>query len=226
MTRAYVWSATKAVAFVIVGVLLLSSPTYAASITLNFAGTADASASGGLANKPYSGFFTWDSTSAPTDGDGTSLAQYDTTAYQLIFDGIDLTKPIASDGSGIFVLNDADFFGTGVLVDGLALLAIIDDSTPTTRLFVGTLTGPTSTWDTLALPGDLNFLSSLTTRATLFSDEVPGLGDANDILLGQGTLTITGQSVTPVPEPTTLTLTALGIGGLIARVRRSGRAKD
>ena len=225
MTRSQGWSALEAVTFAIAGALLLASPTHAASITLNFAGTADASASGGLANKTYRGFFTWDSTSAPLDVDGTSVALYNATAYQLIFNGVDITRPIASNSSGIFVLNNAEALEPGVLVDGLLLGAVIDDSTPNTRLFIGALTGPTSTWNTLALPGDLNFLSSLTTRRAGFSDEVPGQGDANDILLGLGTLTITGQSITPIPEPATLTLTALGIGGLIARVRRSRRSK-
>jgi hypothetical protein len=225
VTQSQVWSALKAIAFAIAGALLLTSPTYAASVTLNFAGIADSSALGGLADAPYSGFFTWDSASAPTGVDGTSLAEYDTMAYQLIFDGIDLTKPVGSKGSGLFVFNDLDFFEPGVFVDGLAMLAIIDDSTPITRLFIAALTGPTTTWNTLALPSDLNFLSSLTNRLAFFSDEVPFEGDENDIFLGTGTLTITGQSVTPAPEPATLTLTALGIGGLIGRVRRSRRSK-
>ena len=41
----------------------------------------------------------------------------------------------------------------------------------------------------------------------------------------QGTLTITGQSVTAVPEPATLTLTAFSIAGLVARARRSRRSR-
>lgn len=223
MTRVQVRSAFKAVTFAIVGALLLASPTYATPITLNFEGTADSSATGGVANKTYSGFFTWDSTSTRSDGDGVSFAAYEPTAYQLIFDGVDVTSPIGSNSSGLFVFNDTEAFEPGVLVDGLALVALIHhyDSTGIDRLFLGALTGPTSTWDSAALPGDLNFLSSLTTRRALFSDEVPFGGDSNDILLGQGTLAIS----TPVPEPATLTLTALGIAGLFGRARRSRRSR-
>ncbi|MCC7340530.1 MAG: hypothetical protein IT170_05545 [Bryobacterales bacterium] len=111
---------------------------------------------GGLANKPYSGFLTWDSTSLPFEGDGTSFAFYDSTAYPLILDGIEPTKPIGTRGSAAAVFNDADVFEDGILLDGLALAALIDDRTPIERLFIGFLTGPSSTGDTLQLPADLN----------------------------------------------------------------------
>ncbi|MCC6265269.1 MAG: hypothetical protein IT169_16970 [Bryobacterales bacterium] len=188
------------------------------------------SALGGLANKPYSGSLTWDSTSVPTSVDGTSYGEYETTAYQFILDGVDLAKPITSRDSAIGVFNDADVFEDGTLLDGLALFAIIDDSTPIQRLFIGFLLGPSSIWDTLQLPGDLTFLSALPVQFAGFSDEVPFEGDENEIWLGRGTLAITAQTGAPVPEPPAapalaLAFTVLGIGSRIARVRRFRRAQ-
>ena len=74
------------------------------------------------------------------------------------------------------------------------------------------------------LPTDYGFLSLLTTRFSGLSLEVPGGedgGDANDILLGSGSF-----DVTAVPEPATLTLSALGLAGLVARARRGRQRRN
>ena len=118
----------------------------------------------------------------------------------------------------MFVVNDADFFGTGTNVDALVFLATIEKNAIIgDKLFIGALSGPTNTWNTLSLPTDYSFLSQLTTRVSALSLEVPFGGDENDILLGTGSFAVTPA---PVPEPATLTLTALGLAGAIARARR------
>jgi len=196
-------------ASVLVGVAAVAQ---ASPLTLNFSGTMDLSGSGGAADTPFSGFFTWDPAKTPFDSDPPSLATYHVEAYQLIFNGVEIDTAL---GGGLFVVNDADFFGTGN-IDALVFLATIEkDAVIGDKLFIGALAGPTSTWNTLSLPTDYSFLSKLTTRVSALSLEVPFGGDENDILLGRGSL-----EVTAVPEPATLTLAAFGLAGLVARARR------
>lgn len=220
MTGLRLSRSVKAVTLAVAGLLLVAAPAHATQITLSFSGTAQASALGGLANKPYSGSFIWESTRYPSDSEDNNVGEYDATAHQLIFNGVN----VSNKESGIFVVNNVELFDPGVFVDAVVLGAIIDDSTPTQRFMGVVLMGPPTTWDTIRLPGDLNFLSLLPTRFVFFSDEVPGGGDENDIFLGTGSLTITGASAAQVPEPATLTLTALGLGSMVARARRSRRS--
>jgi hypothetical protein len=171
----------------------------------------DLSGSGGAADNPFSGFFTWDPTATPFETD-PDAAIYAVEAYELIFNGIDKTAP---GGGAVFVVNDTDAFGVST-VDGLGFGAGLEsDPIAGDTLLLGFLLGPSSTWNTLSLPADYSFLSSLTTRLSLVSLEVPGEGDANDIRLGEGSF-----AVTQAPEPATLTLTALGLAGVVVRARR------
>lgn len=219
-------AATRTGMFTAIRLLLLSvsvlvgvaAAAQASPLTLNFSGSLDLSGSGGAADNPFSGFFTWDPAKAPAESDPPNLAIYEVEAYQLILNGVEIDTAL---GGGLFVVNDGDFFGTGN-IDALVFLATIEkDAIVGDKLFIAALSGPTSTWDTLSLPTDYSFLSQLTTRVSALSLEVPNEGDENDILLGRGSL-----AVTAVPEPVTLTLTALGLAGAAARARRGRQRRD
>ena len=187
-------------------------------LTLNFSGSLDLSGSGGAADTPFSGFVTWDPAKLPFDSDPPDIAMYLAEAHQLIFNGSEIDPSL---GGGLFLVNDGNFFGTGD-VDALVFLATInEDAINGNTLFIGALAGPTDTWDTLSLPADFSFLSKMTTRVSALSLEVPFEGDENDILLGRGSF-----EVTPVPEPATLTLAALGLAGVAARARRGRQRRD
>lgn len=198
--------------FLIVSVLVgVASAAQASLLTLNFSGTVDLSGSGGAADNPFSGFFTWDTTKTPFATD-PGVALYFVEAHQLIFNGADLTG--APDNGGLFVFNDVDAFGTGA-VDGLMFGTMIDsDPVAGDTLLLLAFSGPTDSWDTVSLPTDYSFLSKLTTSFAAVSLEVPGEGDDNDVALGGGSFEAT------VPEPATLTLSLFGLAGVVARARR------
>lgn len=182
----------------------------ASTLTLNFSGSVDLTLSGGTADNPFSGFFTWDPAKTPFESYPPDVSIYEPEAYEVIFNGVPVDP---SFGAGVFVFNDADAFGVGD-VDALMFFAILD-SDPIlgdTALLLA-FAGDTGIWDTLSLPSDYSFLSQMWARSGM-SLEVPDGGDENDISLGRGSLEVT------VPEPATLALTALGLVGLAARARR------
>jgi hypothetical protein len=189
----------------------------AAPLTLSFSGNVDLSGSGGAADNPFSGFFTWDTTRDPLETDDPVLRIYQVEAYQLNFNGV----VTAGNDAGVFVFNNINAFGTG-LVDGLMFGSVFEENVTVNgitgdKFFIGALSGPADTWDTPSLPTDYSFLSDLTTRFSAVSLEVPGGedgGDANDVRLGSGSFAVT------VPEPATLSLTVLGLAGVVARARR------
>jgi hypothetical protein len=142
-------------------------------------------------------------------------------SYKLFFDGSDVTQPILGHGvgSGISVFNDstsaapafpvADIFSFyAEFPVGFALPGPSHE-----LLFVGEAIGPTSMFNSTALPPNLNFLG--TAGIVELSGWLDDMGGNNQTLLKVGTLTPS------VPEPATLTLTALGLAGALVRRRRS-----
>ncbi len=222
-TRTGTFTAIRHVLLSLLVLVGVAAAAQASPLTLDFSGSVDLSGSGGAAVNPFSGFFTWDTTKTPVPGGGDANSElYEFEAYQLIFNGVD--KTLGPGGAGVYVVNDADPLYTGTNVDALLFLAGIDNNVTVggntgDTLLVLAFSGPTSTWDTLSLPTDFSFLSQLTDRFSAVSLEVPGGGDANDVLLGTGSF-----EASPVPEPATLTLTALGLAGVVAR-RRRGRLR-
>jgi hypothetical protein len=208
---------------ILLGVLVLvgAATTAAASpLTLNFSGSLDLTSSGGSTDNPFSGFFTWDTTQAAGPGGDASTAFYSLVEYELILNGAVVDPTL---GAGLIVVNDADLFGTGVMQDALLFFATVqNDATVNgvtgTMGFIGGIVGPSTTWAVPSLPQDYSFLSTMPTRFSAMSLEVPGgedNGDANDLNLGSGSF-----EVRPVPEPASLALTAVGMAAALARGRR------
>jgi len=114
-TRTGIFTPTRLLLIVSVFVGVAAA-AQASPLTVSFSGTLDLSAASGAADTPFSGFFTWDPAKAPTESEPPNFAQYEVEAYQLIFNGVETDTAL---GGGMFVINDADFFGTGTDVDAL-----------------------------------------------------------------------------------------------------------
>ena len=222
MTRVRILLTGKILTMSVVA-LLSALPAQADLITVSFEGEVDFTSEGGEVYA-YSGSFTWNTAASSIESE-PGLESYPLASYSLIFDGVDVTIPVSPDGNGnaVTVVNDLDVFGTGAL-DGLGLLATVGRPfDPTGDLsLIGILAGPTTMFSSTALPGSLDFLGDVSSTFTAWLFEPDG-GD--DFLLDTtGTLRITGTDVTPVPEPSTLVLTAFGLAGLCARARRARRS--
>jgi len=208
----------KAIRFLLLSASILvgvSGTAHASLLTLNFSGVMDMSASGGAANTPFSGFFSWDTTQTPVPGGGDANSElYEFASYQLIFNGVN--KTLGPGNSGMYVVNDGDPLSNGTNVDALLFLAVIDKNAVIgDTLFVAGFTGLTTIWNTLTFSTDYSFLSRLPDRFALVSLEVPGEGDANDVVAGRGS-----SFAVSAPEPATLMLSGLGLASVMARTRQ------
>jgi hypothetical protein len=219
---------SKGTAMALIRILLLgvavlvgaAATADATPLTLYFSGSIDLSGSGGAADNPFSGFFTWDTTQTPGPGSDENAAFFPLVDYQLVLNGV---EPDPALGAGLILLNDADLLGTSEQLDALIFFAPIQTNAVVngvtgTKAFIGGIAGPSTLWTVPTLPQDYSFLSLMPTRFSAMSLEVAGGddgGDANDVSLGSGSF-----EVRTVPEPASLTLTAFGLAGVIARARR------
>ena len=213
---------------IVLGVLVLvgaATTAAAGPLTLNFSGSLDLTASQGPMDNPFSGFFTFETTQTPEPGSDESAAFFSLVDYQLVLNGV---EPDPALGAGLILLNDADLLGTGEKLDALIFFAPIQNNAVVngvtgTKAFIGAIAGPSTIWMVPTLPQDYSFLSLMTTRFSAMSLEVPGGedgGNANDLQLGSGSF-----EVQAVPEPASLTLTAIGLAGAFARRRRRAQAR-
>ena len=199
-----------------------ASVAQAATLTVFFSGSLDLSGMGGASNSPYSGFFTWDPAKTPFETEPEAKL-YEVESYQLILNGVDETT-----GFGALVVgNDGDLNGGPGDNDALLFLAPLEqnvtiDGVTGDTLFVLGFVGDKTAWNTQSLPTDYSFLSLLPTRFSLVSLEVTGEGE--DVGVGEGGSF--AATPTAVPEPATLTLTALGLAGVVARARRGRQQRD
>jgi hypothetical protein len=211
----------------VVSVLALAVTAHAAPITLNFSADVDLSSEGGPAASTLNGSITWDSDAIPFESE-PGFAVYDPVSYTLFFNGVDVSAPIIGNGtgSGVFVADDADPLVVGSVSDAIGFFLSFEvpftlNSTGDTDLnFLGLLTGPTTMFNSVALPPNLDFLPQLTGIEALWF--VDAGGDVDFFLEMPSTLTVSAPGGPPVPEPATMLLTLLGLGAF-ARTSRTRR---
>ena len=118
--------------------------------------------------------------------------------------------------------NDGSLNGGPGDNDALLFLAGLDNDVTIDGVFGDTLfvlgfVGDKTVWNSESLPTDYSFLSLLSTRFSAVSLEVTGEGD--DVMVGEGRDFVATPGAA-VPEPATLTLTALGLAAVVTRTRR------
>ncbi len=181
-----------------IALLASAAPARANQFTVDFLGAIDLSSVGGAASNTFSGSFTWDPAAA-ADAAGIGFAQYTPVAASLKVNSTDLSIafPLVNVGDNFPVVND--FFEIS-LNDICCVLLSGGNSLVG---FAGDVYGPASMFSSTALPGDLDFLGSVTSGASLgvTLHDV----DGNEVSVRSfGSFTETAHS--EVPEPSSLKL--------------------
>jgi hypothetical protein len=152
-------------------------------------------------------------------------------SYGLIFNSVDVSAPVIGNGigSGLTIANDQEFIEPGIPLDGLGFQLQFPSpfpfpGGPGDLILVGLLSGPTSMFDSTALPASLDFLGQLLASVTIWAG-APHEGDDCPCPLDvQGALQFTSDTPA-VPEPSTISLVALSLVGALARARYVRRSR-
>ena len=192
---------------------LMAAPTWATTITFNFSGTVDLSPGGGPSASTFSGSVSWDPTETPFHS-GSVFADYRPAAATFVLNGTDDTSALFTGFDEIVVSADppaASGFAVELFFNppGVAPGGVGE--------FVAEWDGPGTLFTSTALPSDLTFVAQLTPSLTF-----PGGGqfEASDNSWFADLSSLLPNASAPIPEPATLTLTALGLAGVIGRCRR------
>jgi hypothetical protein len=199
----------------IAGALLATAAPALADVTMDFSGSVDLSGVGGAASNTFSGSVTWDPTVSPTSTGSLfpgTFYQYAPVSESLTFDSDDVTSVIPPYLQLDFVPGAADIFLAFQLLPSLTL----DPSSHVIDIALDWI-GPSNMFSSARLPENLDFLSSVSTPESRFftTSKNPDFYCDYGCTLTLGSLAGTA----PVPEPATLTLTAL-LTGVLAGYRR------
>jgi hypothetical protein len=182
------------------------APAHASQIALNLSGTLDLPPFGSQAT-PFEMSVAWDSGALPTSL-GVFTASYPFTTVGFSLDGTDYSSEI---------LSSQLIIGHAILVDEIHVSLIFNPlGVPVGLLdylftFSASLQAPIGSFPLTPVPGDLAFLNLVTnTDARAFT--------LNQSFAGGTVTSIAGSVVdASVPEPASLTLLTLGVGGLVGR---------
>jgi hypothetical protein len=199
-----------------VALLGIGVPVLANTVTLDFSGTVNLSGIGGAASNTFSGSVTWDPTATPTSTGmlfpGT-YAQYAPVSASLTLNSVDVSAAFfPAPFLEVDIVPSADELDIVYYFPGLP---VSDFSSPDNYTNLKTLVlniiGPPDMFSSTALPGSLDFLGSVSLSESRWFTSY----EEDPDVITTGSLA--------VPEPGTLTLTALGLAGVLAGYRRRHR---
>jgi len=196
----------------------VARPAQASTLTLSFHGFVDLGSFGGVDDTPFSGSLAWDPSTLPFDTFlNPPAADYNLFGSTFSLNGNAVTNQIAggqfvrvSISAGEWLLGTVFNFSLSLSPGGITSASVTLRGTA--------LAAPGL--PTTALPTNLDFLRTMGLETISFSPH-------RDLVFGDITgsvCEVCSRDASVVPEPTTLMLLPLGMIGVAARLRRSGRA--